>query len=59
MQQGELFAGVQHLPSGFVYQPDFITEDEESRLLAEISHLPLHEARYKEYTAKRRIMNGY
>jgi alkylated DNA repair dioxygenase AlkB len=57
MKQGELFAGVQRLPSGFVYQPDFITEDEKSRLLAEISHLPLHEAKYKEYTAKRRIMS--
>jgi alkylated DNA repair dioxygenase AlkB len=57
MKQGELFADVQRLPSGFVYQPDFITEDEESRLLAEISHLSLHEAKYKEYTAKRRIMS--
>jgi len=57
MEQGELFADVQQLPPGFVYQPDFINEDEESRLLAEIGHLPLHEAKYKEYTAKRRIMS--
>jgi alkylated DNA repair dioxygenase AlkB len=40
-----------------VYQPDFITADEEARLLDEIRRLPLTEAKYKQYTAKRRIMS--
>src|SRR5262245_53543865 len=40
-----------------VYEPDFITPDEEAPLLTEISNLPLREAKYKDYTAKRRIMS--
>lgn len=55
--QHELFEAVKPLPAGLVYQPDFITEAEETTLLAEIQRLPLHEAQYKSYTAKRRIMS--
>jgi len=55
--QGELFRSKPQLPSGFAYQPDFITPEEEAALLKEIEHLPLHEAKYKEYTAKRRIVS--
>src|SRR5262245_48219524 len=40
-----------------VYEPDFITPDEETALLTEISNLPLREAKYKDYTAKRRIIS--
>ena len=57
MKQGELFGLTPQLPAGFVYQPDFITRDEEAALLDLIRKLPLHEAKYKEYTAKRRIMS--
>jgi alkylated DNA repair dioxygenase AlkB len=57
MKQGELFGSKERLPEGFVYKPDFITPDEEDTLLAEIIHLPLSEAKYKGYTAKRRIMS--
>ena len=57
MKQGELFGITPHLPAGFVYQPDFITRDEEAALLDQIRKLPLQEAKYKEYTAKRRIMS--
>src|SRR5262245_4232502 len=57
MKQGELFGIVQRLPAGFVCEPDFITRDEEATLLTEISNLPLREAKYKEYTAKRRIIS--
>jgi alkylated DNA repair dioxygenase AlkB len=57
MRQGKLFDIPQNLPAGFVYQPDFISQEEETALLAEISGLPLHEAKYKEYTAKRRIIS--
>jgi alkylated DNA repair dioxygenase AlkB len=52
--QGALF---DLLPEGFAYQPDFITADQEAELLTTISGLPLREAKYKEYTAKRRIIS--
>jgi hypothetical protein len=38
-----------------VYAPDFLAAAEEASLLAAIRDLPLHEARYKQYTARRRI----
>lgn len=40
---------------GFVYEPEFITAAEENALIGEIVRLPLAEAQYKGYTAKRRI----
>ncbi len=43
------------LPDGWAYRPDFIDADEEAGLLAAISALPLQEARYKGYTARRRV----
>jgi len=43
------------LPEGFVYQPEFLTHDEEADLLRAVSALPLEEARYKQYTARRRV----
>jgi|SRR5262245_23020527 len=57
MKQGELFGIPQDLPTGMVYEPDFITSEEEAALLTKIMNLPLHEAKYKEYTAKRRIVS--
>jgi alkylated DNA repair dioxygenase AlkB len=45
------------LPDGFSYQPGFITAEEESQLLAIISTLPLEDARYKEFTARRRTVH--
>jgi alkylated DNA repair dioxygenase AlkB len=54
--QHELFAS-SPLPSGFVYQPDFLTPADEELLLAEIRPLPLQEALYKTFTAKRRIVS--
>ena len=53
--QGQLFGPATALPEGFVLVPDFIDRDEERRLLGAIGHLPLEAARYKEYTARRRI----
>jgi alkylated DNA repair dioxygenase AlkB len=41
---------------GFQYQPELITPAEESSLLEEISRLPLKEAAYRQFTAKRRIV---
>ncbi|HEY0855707.1 MAG TPA: alpha-ketoglutarate-dependent dioxygenase AlkB [Albitalea sp.] len=43
------------LPPGMRYCEDFLSSDEEAALLAQIAELPLHEARYKSYTARRRI----
>ncbi|MBX3621397.1 MAG: alpha-ketoglutarate-dependent dioxygenase AlkB [Rhizobacter sp.] len=45
------------LPAGSDYVPDFITPDEERQLLRFIDALPLQEARYKEYTARRRVVS--
>ncbi|HEY0010350.1 MAG TPA: alpha-ketoglutarate-dependent dioxygenase AlkB [Candidatus Paceibacterota bacterium] len=45
------------LPNGFVYRPEFLTIREEERLLAAIKQLPLVNAPYGEYTARRRVMN--
>src|SRR5437899_11583843 len=57
MNQGELFGTTLRLRPGMVYQPDFLTRDEETALLDEIEKLPLSEAKYKDYTAKRRIIS--
>ena len=42
-------------PDGLVYEPEFLSTAEEGALLAGIRALPLEEARYREYTAKRRV----
>jgi len=57
MRQADLFENASRLPSGFVYERGFIGLDEETALLNEISQLTLHEAKYKEFTAKRRIIS--
>jgi len=58
-RQAELFGALGEnygaLPEGFVFQPDFISSDEERALLEEIARLPLEAAKYKQYTARRRI----
>jgi alkylated DNA repair dioxygenase AlkB len=45
------------LPEGCDYANDFITPAEEQRLLAFITSLPLQEAQYKQYTARRRVVS--
>jgi alkylated DNA repair dioxygenase AlkB len=42
------------MPEGLLYQQDFITGEEEAALIAQIGKLPLEEAKYKAYRAKRR-----
>jgi alkylated DNA repair dioxygenase AlkB len=55
-QQAELFGPqAPALPEGFVFQPEFLSSDEERALLEAIGRLPLEEAKYKEYTARRRV----
>lgn len=45
------------MPAGLLYEPDFISLDEEAALVAEIRKLPLEEAKYKSYTARRRTVS--
>ena len=43
------------LPAGWEYRTEFISVDEEAALLAAIAALPLEEARYRGYVARRRV----
>jgi alkylated DNA repair dioxygenase AlkB len=45
------------LPSGMTYRSDFLAAEEEQQLLARIRAVPLSEAQYRQYTARRRTMN--
>ena len=56
MAQAELFDDPpQALPDGLVYREDFIDAAEEASLLAALATLPLAEARYRGFTARRRV----
>jgi alkylated DNA repair dioxygenase AlkB len=54
-QQAGLFDAPQALPQGLLYQPDFLSRGEEDALLAAIAPLPLREAKFREYFARRRV----
>jgi alkylated DNA repair dioxygenase AlkB len=45
------------LPGGMQYRADFISPEEEAALLDGIVALPLREALYKSYTARRRVVS--
>ncbi len=53
MKQEDLFAAPA-LPPGMQYREDFITAEEENELIERIRALPLTEAKYHQYTARRR-----
>ena len=53
--QAALFDVADALPPGLDFEPAFIDAAEERELLAIAAALPLREARYKEYTARRRV----
>ena len=55
--QADLFGETTRLPTGFRYLASFIGEPEEAELLANIRSLPLAEAQYKQYTARRRTLS--
>jgi len=61
MSQGLLFdlplPLPERLPAGLVYEPDFLTTEEEAELIRTLSALPLEAARYKTYTARRRVVS--
>ena len=53
--QGALFEAADALPDGLAFAAEFIGVDEERALIDLAASLPLHEARYKQYTARRRV----
>ena len=53
--QGSLFEPSAGLPDGLAYRAAFIDRSEERTLIELIAGLPLHEAPYKDYTARRRV----
>jgi alkylated DNA repair dioxygenase AlkB len=59
MEQASLFdlpePAPQGLPPGMRHEADFLSSDEEAALLALIATLPLEAAKYKAYTARRRV----
>jgi len=42
---------------GYAYEADFLSRAEEAVLVEQIQRLPLHEAEYKQFKAKRRIVS--
>lgn len=58
MAQQSLFpAAREHFANGYAYEADFLSPDEESALVRVIQQLPLTEAEYKQYRARRRIVS--
>ena len=57
VQQPDLFGAALALPPGFNYELEFITPAEEASLLAHLVDLPLQEAKYKDFTARRRTLS--
>jgi hypothetical protein len=55
MQQSDLFGP--RLPPGLLYRPDFLSADEERELITTIQRLPLREAQYRQYMARRRTLS--
>ncbi|HZA94673.1 MAG TPA: alpha-ketoglutarate-dependent dioxygenase AlkB [Burkholderiaceae bacterium] len=51
----DLFGASPQWPRGLTYTLDFISVEEESELLAALRDVPMHDAQYYEYTAKRRV----
>jgi alkylated DNA repair dioxygenase AlkB len=56
-RQADLFAKPLPLPDGFRYEPELVSRSEERELVATLATLPFEAARYKEWTAKRRIVS--
>jgi alkylated DNA repair dioxygenase AlkB len=45
------------LPAGLTYEVDFLSAEEEAALIALMPSLPFEAARYKSYTARRRVVS--
>jgi alkylated DNA repair dioxygenase AlkB len=55
--QVDLFSAAPAYPEGLVYVPGFLDRDEEATLLAQIAQLPIAEAKYRGFVARRRTMH--
>jgi alkylated DNA repair dioxygenase AlkB len=53
----DLFAQLRALPEGLRYEENFLAAAEENALVEWIGELPLQEARYKEWSARRRVVS--
>ena len=51
----DLFGASPAWPAGLTYALDFISIEEEGQLLSALRDVPMHDAQYYEYTAKRRV----
>ncbi len=56
-RQPDLFAERARLPAGFRHADAFVSAADEAALLAAIERLPFANARYKEWTANRRVVS--
>ena len=56
MSQGDLFDIRQELPNGLLYRSGFLASAEERELISHLVALPFREARFREYTARRRVV---
>ena len=57
MRQANFLEPGDDFPDGFVYQPQFLSREQENYLLRTVEALPLQEAQYREWQAKRRIVS--
>jgi alkylated DNA repair dioxygenase AlkB len=55
--QTDLFGSAAALPEGFGYVSEFLSAAEEQELLEHIRVLPMQEAQYKEWRARRRVVS--
>jgi alkylated DNA repair dioxygenase AlkB len=55
--QADLFTAAPALPQGMVYEPEFLTGEEEAALVQLAASLPLKEMNYRGYTARRRVVS--
>jgi alkylated DNA repair dioxygenase AlkB len=55
LTSGTLFP-IDNLPEGLLYQPDFLSQDEEAALVRIFSQLPFQVFDFHGYTAKRRVL---
>ncbi len=51
----DLFGPSPAWPAGLRYEPEFLSVEQEQQLLVAIAQIPMREAQYYEYTAKRRV----
>jgi alkylated DNA repair dioxygenase AlkB len=55
--QADLFPKPPMWPEGFRYEEGFVPADEQEALVAFLAALPLGEAQYKQWTARRRVLS--